>query len=547
MAGWPLSFDLRPPQGLEVTSPTETHSAHPETSSAESTMALPVAAPGGAKMLVMTNRREICGAIDAAAAVYDSCWATLTAMKEGNVTDATMPAIASFQHDLARSLVELDRRYLKIAAERESLIKRKQALKAESFRAHMERLARYQRAIEQALALGKLIGDTFAWFFYQREPQLIEKHLQHPFNLHMPSGVGAMGELAFAGNIKPFNDRHFLIYHGTTTFLRIGDVSFVHLPTRTVSALGELKSKVSATHGRKATVEISLFLIGDSVQLPRRMPFLSKRPRKRQTLSTKSELPPKKEAQLRRQIGRMSKALDAGEPDKRIQMRLPSKVHLLEELVSTANATALSDARIDDGLTAVAFRLASPRSKLSSRLLPRAFTGDIDKLIERSPDIARGIVDSTRNDNRLQMARIYAGFIPGMTPLFWSPMGSKAVKAIAFGEVYCATWFNPVHVVKKLECKGLQVTTDSRGWPTMVTRVAKHGNLSARIVESTIVLITQHLVTEDAFVAIMLSTLEKIEKYGPQNVELRIPILHFYGAMPPPLAKRHRRQRSRSV
>jgi hypothetical protein len=38
--------------------------------------------------------------------------------------------------------------------------------------------------IDQALAMGKSLGDAFAWFFYQKERKLLEEHNKAPRVLH---------------------------------------------------------------------------------------------------------------------------------------------------------------------------------------------------------------------------------------------------------------------------------------------------------------------------------------------------------------------------
>jgi len=490
----------------------------------------------------MNSRRNVSRAIDEAAEVFANCWKTLVSMKEGRADRNNMQAIANFQHQLAQALVKLDRLYLDLAREKDALIAKKQRLKIEWFKRQMASRSKYQKALTEAIRIGKTVGDNFAWLFYMREPQLIARHLEHPGNLHMPSGIGAIGELAFAANIKPFKDQHIVIYHGTTSFLRIGDVSFVHLPTRTVSALGELKSKEGRTAGKVKQVEITLSLIGDAVQLPRRMPFLPKRSTSRARSRPLTTLPAGREAQLRRQISRMAAALDTDEPDRRIDVRQLTNVLKLQELASRVNTREMSHIKVDDGLAIVGFRLAASRSKLSSRLLPRRFTGDTTRLTASTPEIAMELVDKSRRDNTMVISRVTASFMPGMSPLFWSPLHSDVVEALTFERLYCATWFNPVHLVSKLRQAGMSVTTDAHGIPTAVAKPAStHGMLTARITESTILFITQHLVTEAAFVQMLQRMFDEAEKYAPQNVEICMPIFHYYDEPPPRLPKRHRR------
>ena len=92
------------------------------------------------------------------------------------------------------------------------------------------------------IAIGRSLGDSFAWFFYHSERKHLEEHLKHERQLHMPPGIGGIGELEFLDKTRVI-DNHLVIYHGTTTFLRIGDVSFLDMKTLRLTAIGELKTK----------------------------------------------------------------------------------------------------------------------------------------------------------------------------------------------------------------------------------------------------------------------------------------------------------------
>ena len=52
-----------------------------------------------------------------------------------------------------------------------------------------------------------------------------------------------MGEIQFIRHV-PVVAGHLVLYHGITTFLRVGDVSLISLDgTRRVAAIGELKTR----------------------------------------------------------------------------------------------------------------------------------------------------------------------------------------------------------------------------------------------------------------------------------------------------------------
>lgn len=102
-------------------------------------------------------------------------------------------------------------------------------------------MSEYQNALTEAIKVGRVIGDSFAWIFYQGERNRLQKHFLHEPIFKIPSGIGGRGELAFVKRFGVFNG-HLLIYHGITSFLLIGDVSLWNLASNTITAIGELKA-----------------------------------------------------------------------------------------------------------------------------------------------------------------------------------------------------------------------------------------------------------------------------------------------------------------
>jgi hypothetical protein len=327
---------------------------------------------------------------------------------------------------------------------------------------------------------------------------------------------------------------HIVIYHGTTSFLRIGDISFIHMPTMTVSAIGELKAKrIDDT-----MAETSLYLIGDKKQLPRRMGFLKKTPIAPNEPST---MQANRQAQLRRQIDAISLALDTEEPQKTLSLAESTNIHKLEVVVRNARAQQLSHVRICDGVVAVGLRLWRQNTKLSSRLLPRGKPNL--SVTDRAPQIAMEIIDTKSQGNSLILDRLHVGYIPGMTPIMWSPVKASILKQVVFREVVVWTLFNPLHLVKKLRAAGYDVTTSADGVPSEITIKVGRRRAVAQQIESFMVYLRQQLVTEDAVVAMIDSLFEKIRSARlPKNAKVKLSLLHFYGEPPPPLPRADQRK-----
>lgn len=480
----------------------------------------------------MTSRRRVCATIDEADVFFQKCWTTLADMKRGRFGEAWRDGFADFQEDLGRALFKLDYLYRGLASEKEATISRKSRLPSNRFAARMKTLDRYQEAIRDAIRIGKALGDAFAWFFYQRDQRYIEKHLQQPSNLHTPPGIGGVAELEFIKRFK-YIDNHVAIYHGTTNFLRIGDVSFIHLPSMMLSAIGELKAKMVDDK----TIETTLTLVSD-VDFPNRMPSL--RPA-RFSKEKRVPMPPSLEERFQRQLKRMNDLLDVKDVTGNIQARGLENIAALSLLLAELSMSTLKHKRIDDGLIISGVRGSRRGTKLSSRLLPLRHR-DHSSLLDPVTGMAMEIVDKSTNQNTLITSRIHTRYVPGTTPIFWAPIPPSRLKQLLFFESMVWTWFNPLHLVRKLRARGFEVETSRLGVPTRLTKRIGSRTATIQNVDQFIVLITQRFFTEDAFVSLfdqMLATMKDAKI--PPNVGVYMPLTQFYGEPPPVPEARVRR------
>ena len=58
---------------------------------------------------------------------------------------------------------------------------------------------------------------------------------------YAPPGIGGLGELNFIEDARLVKG-HLGLYHGMTTFLRLGDISFINMEGLSLSAVAELKT-----------------------------------------------------------------------------------------------------------------------------------------------------------------------------------------------------------------------------------------------------------------------------------------------------------------
>ena len=305
----------------------------------------------------MISRREIASSIDRANVLFERCWSTL------DPRDIPTPSeLIAMQSQLCEAQWILDHRYRAIARERERLIARKGGYKPSWFRRRMAQLDSYARAVVSASGIGKAIGDGFAWLFYQDHPSLVEQHLRQPRQNHMPPRVGAIGERAVFEKV-PILSNHLVLYHGITSYLRLGDVSFISLENAKVASLGELKTKEIGEHEYQVTLAC---LEADGFNLPRIKPTtLPSVPSPKL-----NRMPAKFQDRLTRQVTRMRKALEASKKSEQaVRFNLKGQMFFeeLNQVIGESRTLGFSYRKAGNSLVIGAVRV--DEQKVSDRLL----------------------------------------------------------------------------------------------------------------------------------------------------------------------------------
>lgn len=196
---------------------------------------------------------------------FGCCQRIVSALSGYRVEETTGEDVIGFQMRLYKAIADLEQVYRQIKREEKRLIREKARFKPHWFSKRMAQLAAYTRHVREGLTLGRAIGDGFAWFFYERDPQLIDEHLKLQPQLLFPPDLGAAGERVILERVRSI-DGKMLIYHGVTSFLRIGDISLVDLKTMRVSCIGELKT--SRIDPNRIKISVSM-VAGEREQLPK--------------------------------------------------------------------------------------------------------------------------------------------------------------------------------------------------------------------------------------------------------------------------------------
>lgn len=167
----------------------------------------------------------------------------------------------SFQPSLAECLYKLMTFYQKLHQEEKDIVSMKTSIDADIFPVIMKTNAQFQKIIKTTIEIGKNLGDAFVWFFYIDNREELDKHFEHKATGLYVGGIGGLGELNFIKN-KQFIDRYYVVYHGITNILRIGDFTLYDFDKGFVG-VGELKTKkendelkVSASITSKVNIDL---------------------------------------------------------------------------------------------------------------------------------------------------------------------------------------------------------------------------------------------------------------------------------------------------
>ena len=424
-------------------------------------------------MYFMPNQSEsfsfksICAVIDSVEVDFLSCLKTVLAL-EGRTSIADVGQnVVDFQPKLFDAIARLDRKYRAIIQEEKRLVSRKKHLNRSWFKRRMRDLANYRKALREAILVGKSIGDGFAWFFYERDRDLITEHLKHDFHPLLPPGDGRIGERKCL-DVFRYMDGHFQLYHGITTFLRLGDCSFVNLKTMRISAIGEVKTKRTG----EETLASSLSLVfAKDESLPN---FNSTAPNK----TVKPEkFDQKIEQRRKRQVKQMAEAVSGAnslQPENKVDSSdMEFSFMAVEEAVKECKIRHFSAKKVSGGMMVCAFRLRR-KNKLSSALVSQSNDASVDEFGD-FPKEAIKIMVQDRKDNSLRVGSI--GFAKenlinrsDRLPFALWPLSGKTIVDVMLGSVFVVILFNPLPFKIALEKRGYDVEVAKDYLPISATK-----------------------------------------------------------------------------
>lgn len=369
-------------------------------------------------------------------------------------TEFDAEAVVAFQERLARVLFEISDRYMSAAARRRKLVSEKANRNPERLLREFRSLQKQQDALDELAKICKAMGDAFAWFFYQKSPDLLHEHFAHPSNAYTPPGAGGIGKLAFVTSVKNIGG-YMTLYHGITSMLRKGDVSLVDLKSFRVVGLGEPKSS-RETDGR-VSITFHALVVGPEP------------PTNDQQIHAEPTIWKGHEAKLKRQMLGIRK-MYAKKPSLG-GAEIESETYADKLNIACAQATEERASVVQAGQGLLLIVLRSARRSLSRKLLgppPKRLSSKFGDVVAHVGAILdQEEAGTPDNANSIHMGSVARYWVPGMIPLLSFPADFNFVTQILFYDLLTITIYNPVHLIKKLRKAGFVVEISGRDWKVL--------------------------------------------------------------------------------
>lgn len=407
------------------------------------------------------SRKFISEQVDKAEIAFSTCWQILESIKAGVFNPEEF---FKFQPTLAENIYELAKIFHEISIEKRQLIKQKKTYNNIWFRKRLKTLSDYQIVVATAISIGKRLGDYFAWFFYSKESVMLGQHSKHRAIPIPPSGIGGLGEK----NIAMRFQRHrklFVLHHGITSILRIGDVSLISLKGLRLAAIGEIKTKKSSP--KELLVQMRFASKNREIlqeHLEEQSSFVLQKDQEELDHTIAEKL----KRQMRDIAASFSQEIIAGE------VTTVGK-HTIEDFISLFSDTTKPQVGLM-GKSQVMLTLPNNKPTLSKRLFASSFLFDkrnSGAYSEASNQLLKKIQSLFTStlipdvENRIFMGNRYNpgqsnSLLHSVIPMFWLPIPSTIVRRLTFYETEILSILNAGHLFAALKPLGLEVTLTNR-------------------------------------------------------------------------------------
>lgn len=474
------------------------------------------------------TKKNVCLVLNEIQEKHSSLFDDLILLKNFNSKKFDIKSLSQFQYNLGLTLYRLAATRKEIIAEEKKLILQKKKVNAKWFVSRMKLFKKFKDGIDQCIIIGKSLGDVFVVHFYQLNLPELFNNLDFEPNQIFPTGIGGIGELKLIQNHFLIN-RHFLILHGISNLLRVGDVSIFNMDDGRLTSIGEIKTK--SVGENKISLSLSAVEVKDRK-------FFSEM--QWNNISVDNEDPYKDyfdPERFKRQMNKTYRFLQSHNPkDPKDQKVVYEKYHVkeLEEVVEGMGKRPFSILKINSSLLYSAVKTSS--NKISKRIFKKEDAGKLKKYEGEIERYINSIFDKDRPNHPIRYGSIHfdknhnTNLLIGTLPLFWYRIKPSVLKEIYFHNVFVVTLFNPTSLYSRLNEKGIEFIKDERSGKYFIGKKIGKAMLKFERFTYFLYLIENCLHTEEAVISLIseVVTLTESHKDSGKNMRVQPEILHFF-------------------
>jgi len=443
--------------------------------------------------------------IDIAEVTLYKCFDMLLDMKHAR--DRLGDSLMNFQITLAECLYDLMQFYHELQNEKKDLISKKSSIDKGVFSSAMKTNADFIEVVKNTIKIGKTMGDAFAWFFYHKSKPSLEMHFEHPSTGLFTSGIGGKGEIEFLRDNLNI-DGLYVIYHGITDMLRVGDFS-LYANGIGIVGVGELKTKQDMDH-LKVTASIT-----SKVKFARPNSATDEKIEFSESMTQLKKDFPKLHKQIENQ-DKLMKAKDSEFGSK----HYASHEYNLIDLISPENPITINE---DHSMV-----LVGAWSKYTN-LFDILYYNETVKVPETLNEYASQIMEPPNPYNEIILSEVDLQMHIQRIPILWWNIKDEICRELYFKKVIISTIFNPAKLIQLFIDEGFTVISMGRSQDIKLEKCKDDKRIEFGSLQAYCDLINQGLMKTTAVFDIakkivdacelgMFSTGTKIEMHIRQNI-----------------------------
>ena len=423
-------------------------------------------------------------------------------------------ALTEFQPKLAECLYSLMKFYQELKQEKDLLIAQKANIDFDIFTQAMAFNATLSQVVSNTISIGKDMGDAYAWFFYRDNRSELDKHFSHEPTGLFVAGIGGRGELEFIKNNSNI-DGLFVLYHGITNMLRIGDFSLYDIE-RGIVGIGELKTTQNGDHLR-VTANITSRVNINPPDGIKQQPS--------EDFETSINILQKSFPKIRKQLQVQEDLLKQAQSDHNVSLMSSYEYELIDRLSQDTPVVINQDCSL---------MLVAAWSKYDALFDVLISEEVADGLPDNIADLSNQLLEPPSQYNEFILGKLNTQTSILSIPILWWDIEDDACRDIYFRKICIGTIFNPAKLLQFYIDDGFQIEKFGRLEDIAISKTVDNKRVGIGHFSSICYLITNSLMkTPHVYAFSKKATNDILSGAYPPNSKIDMHIhLNNYG--PPP-------------